>query len=89
MSNNIAQPEKLDSMRNFDDWRALYIDAGDRMALDEVANYTKWMDLLAEDEWQISFVKSAKSWLLSTLNQYQDAIDLYDDIVKTNSASLE
>ncbi len=70
-----------DYQYTFDDWRALYLEASNRNALDEVNKSVEDMERSAADDWQNATAKLGRAWLLCQHQQYTEAVKLYDQII--------
>ena len=57
----------------FNDWRALYLDASNRQAYDEVRKYLDAMDGAAKGEWQYAIFNNMRGVFLLNTNCYADA----------------
>jgi hypothetical protein len=64
--------KKPENQYTFDDWRALYLEAANRNALDEVDKYVVGMERAAKDDWQFATAKNGRAWLLNELERYDE-----------------
>lgn len=78
--------QKPESQYSFDDWHALYIEATNRKALDEVNKCVEGMESSATDAWQNVSAKIGRAWLLCEDQQHTKAVKLYDQIIDEYSA---
>ena len=87
----ITEPLRLkpEDQYTFDDWRVLYLEAGNRKVWDEVDVYVAGMERTATNDWQNVSAKTGRAWLLLNRQQYVEAIKLCDQLVDQWGANDE
>lgn len=82
---------KPEDQYTFNDWRALYLDASNRLALDSANKYVEKMECIAANDWEDATAKTSRAWLLRDHQHFAEAIQLSDEVVekfKTSEDSL-